>query len=147
MRIVGEWLLCDDGKTRPVVNCHVTDAVGGERQEPFLVDTGADQTVLTAGLLAALSLPTSAPPAGFAMSGVGGQPAFEVIRTTLTLYADDGSPARFQGDFAAFTDPASADLSLLGRDILDDFDLIASRRRNEVLLLAMNHQYRVEQGP
>jgi hypothetical protein len=75
---------------------------------------------------------------------VGSRPAFVTVRTTLTLYADDGSPARFQGDFAAFTDPAAADMSVLGREILDHFDLIVSRRRNEVLLLATNHDYRVE---
>jgi hypothetical protein len=75
---------------------------------------------------------------------VGGTQAFVVLRAPLTLYAEDGSPARIQGDFAAFTDPAAADLSILGRDVLDHFDLIVSRRRNEVLLLAVNHDYRVE---
>jgi hypothetical protein len=40
-----------------------------------------------------------------------------------------------------------ADMSILGREILDHFDLIVSRRRNEVLLLATNHQYRVEHVP
>jgi hypothetical protein len=38
-------------------------------------------------------------------------------------------------------------MSILGRDVLDHFDLIESRRRNEVLLLAQNHQYRVELAP
>jgi hypothetical protein len=28
--------------------------------------------------------------------------------------------------------------------VLDNFDLILSHRRNEILLLAPNHQYRVE---
>jgi hypothetical protein len=69
-----------------------------------------------------------------------------VIRTTPTLYADDGSPARIQGDFAAFTDPAATDMSILGRDILDHFDLIVSRRCNEVLLLALNHNYSIERA-
>ncbi|HKI33658.1 MAG TPA: hypothetical protein VKA46_17520 [Gemmataceae bacterium] len=67
-----------------------------------------------------------------------------LVRTTLTLAADDGSPARIQGDFAAFTDPAATDMSILGRDVLDHFDLIVSRRRNEVMLPAMNHRYQVE---
>ena len=51
-----------------------------------------------------------------------------------------------RGEFAAFTDPAATDLSILGRDILNHFDVILSRRRNEVLLLAANHQFRVEQA-
>jgi hypothetical protein len=148
MRIVGEWFLCTDGETRPVVKAHVADASGGEVEERFLVDTGADRTVFTTGLLASLGLPFSAPPAGIALLGLGSQPGFVVVRTVLTLFADDGSPARFRGDFAAFIDPAAADMSiLLGRNILDHFDLIVSRRRNEILLLAMNHQYRIEQVP
>ena len=144
MRIEGEWLLCTDGETRPVVKGHIVDAAGDEVEARFLVDTGADRTVFTADLLRLLGLPSSGPPAGFALAGVGSKPAFVVVRTTLTLYADDGSPARIQGDFAAFTDPAVADMSILGRNVLDHFDLLISRRRNEVLLLAMNHQYRVE---
>jgi hypothetical protein len=44
--------------------------------------------------------------------------------------------ARVQGQFAAFTDPAASDLSVLGRDVLDHFDLIVSKRRNDVLILA-----------
>jgi hypothetical protein len=147
MRIVGEWYVCTDGVSRPVVTVYATDAAGAEVEARFLIDTGADSTVLTADLLAVLGLPTSAPPAGFVLTGVGSSPAFVVVQTTLTLYADDRSPARFQGDFAAFTDPASADMSILGRSILDTFDLIVSRRRNEVLLLAVNHQYRVEHPP
>jgi hypothetical protein len=147
MRIAGEWFLCADAQTRPVVKGFVVDATGGEVQVRFLVDTGADRTVFTAGLLASLSLPTSAAPTGISFSGVGGTTAFVVVRTTLTLYADDGSPARIQGDFAAFTDPAAADMCILGRDVLDHFDLIVSRRRNDVWLLAVNHQYRVESVP
>ena len=42
--------------------------------------------------------------------------------------------------------PGPLDLSVLGRDVLDNFDLIVSRRRDEVLLLAPAHSYRVEPG-
>ena len=40
--------------------------------------------------------------------------------------------------YAAFTDPSATDLSILGRDILNWFDLILGRQRKEVLLLATN---------
>jgi hypothetical protein len=144
MRIVGEFLLCADGETRPVAEGQVADGSGGDRRERFLVDTGADLTVFTANFLAALGLPSSPPPPGTSLGGVGGKQAFVVVHTTLTLYAEDGSPARFQGQLAAFTDPAAGDMSVLGRDVLDHFDLIISRRRNEVLLLATNHDSRIE---
>jgi hypothetical protein len=35
------------------------------------------------------------------------------------------------------------DYSILGRDVLDHFDVILSRPRSEVLLLSGNHQYQV----
>jgi hypothetical protein len=57
---------------------------------------------------------------------------------------DDGGPVRVRGEFAGFTNPTATDLSVLGRDLLDNFDLIISRRRNEILLLAPKHQYRIE---
>jgi hypothetical protein len=81
MRIVGEWLLCTDGETRPVVKAFVTDVAGAEVEAYFLIDTGADRTVFTADLLALLGLPSSAPPPGFALAGVGSRPAFVVVPT------------------------------------------------------------------
>ena len=147
MRIVGNWWLCTDGEIRPVVKGRVADATGSEREERFLVDTGADRTVFTAGLFGSLGIPPSAASGATALSGVGSRPGFVLVRTTLTLYAEDGSPARIHAEFAAFTDPAAADMSILGRDVLDHFHLIVSRRRNEVLLLVMNHQYRIEYVP
>ena len=50
---------------------------------------------------------------------------------------------RIHGVYAAFTDPNTTDMSILGRDVLDNFDVIVSKPRNEVLLLSQNHQYRV----
>jgi Aspartyl protease len=144
MRIVGEWFACIDGVLRPVLEGSAADIAGSDCQERFLVDTGADTTVFAAGFVQRLGLPCGLPPAGVGLAGVGGAQAYVLVRTTLTLYADDGSPARIQGEFAAFTDPAATDTSILGRDVLAHFDLIVSRRRNEVVLLATNHGYRVE---
>jgi hypothetical protein len=144
MRIVGEWFACADGELRPVVEGYAADITGAERQERFLVDTGADATVFTAGFFQRLGLPFRLPQAGVGLTGVGGGQACLLVQTTLTLYADDGSPARIQGEFAAWTDPAAADMSILGRDVLNHFHLIVSRVANEVLLLALNHHYRVE---
>ncbi len=67
-----------------------------------------------------------------------------LVDTVLELGSQDGAPARVRGRFAAFTDSTATDLSILGRDVLNHFDVILSRRNNEVLLLAPNHQYRVE---
>jgi hypothetical protein len=66
------------------------------------------------------------------------------LTTKLELTRDDGIPAQVRGQFAAFTDPTATDLSILGRDVFIHFGVIVSHRRNDVLLLAADHQYRVE---
>jgi hypothetical protein len=67
-----------------------------------------------------------------------------LVTTVVEFIRDDGGAVRVRGEFAAFTDPTATDLSILGRDILDHFDLVLSQRRNEILLLAPRHQYRIE---
>ncbi len=143
MRIVGEWLHCDDGVTRPVMRAQLRDRDGQLLAERFLVDTGADRTVFRPELASALRLPVDRPSPNAALSGVGGSTSFLLVNTALEFVRDDGRIVVIRGEFAAFTDPLATDLSVLGRDVLDNFDLILSRRRNEVLLLAPQHQYHV----
>jgi hypothetical protein len=144
MRIAGEWFVCADGVHRPTLEGSAADVAGKDCSERFLVDTGADATVFAAGFVQRLGLPQRVHPAGVGLQGVGGPQAYVLIQTTLTFRAEDGSVARFQASFAAFTDPNAADMSVLGRDVVDHFDLIVSRRRNEVRLLATNHSYQVQ---
>jgi hypothetical protein len=143
MLIRGEWFLRDDMVARPVVRARVDAANGGLFAARFLVDSGADRTVFSNALLTALDLPVNPPPPGYGLVGVGGTGAFVLVATILTFRHDAGGVARFHPEYAAFTDPLATDMSILGRDVLDHFDVILSRRRDEVLLLAPNHQYRV----
>jgi hypothetical protein len=62
MLIAGEWWVCDDGVTRPIVAALVQGGDGRFHCERFLVDSGADRTVLSAALLNRTGLPQSAPP-------------------------------------------------------------------------------------
>jgi hypothetical protein len=100
--------------------------------------------VLSTDLLKRLGLPTQLSTTGSALGGIGGLVGYAFVRTIIRLETADGSVANFQGDFPVFTDPAAGDMSLLGRDILNYFDVILSWRRQELLLLAANHDYRVE---
>lgn len=143
MRIVGEWLRCDDGITRPTIRAIVIDTDGKVHNEVFYVDTGADCTAFSAALLTKLSWPTNGETSSYSLRGIGGSTGFVEGTATVELTRDDGGPARISGPFRAFIDPAVTDLSILGRDVLHHFDVIVSRRRNEVLLLAGNHQYHV----
>ena len=61
MLIAGEWLICDDGIVRPVVRGEVETADGDWEPVLFLVDTGADRTVLSAAVLSMLDLASRAP--------------------------------------------------------------------------------------
>jgi Aspartyl protease len=146
MRIVGEWRYCDDGATRPVIHVKVQDVDGVNHSGRFLVDSGADRTVFSAYLLNELGFPTTPTTQDFVLEGIGGGSDFVVMRTVVELTDDRGGPARIRGEFAAFTDSSTTDLSILGRDVLNCFDLILSYPSKEVLLLAKNHYYRVERA-
>jgi predicted aspartyl protease len=143
MLVVGKWWPCGDGVTRPVVVAEGRAPDGTPIPETFLVDTGADRTVFSATFANRLGVTPTAPPPGFNLAGIGGSQGIVVIATVLEFTRSDGGTATVRGTFAAFTDPAAADMSILGREVLDNFDVILSRRRNELLFLAPNHQYQV----
>ena len=146
MLIAGEWQLRDDGVARPTVRTKVSGKDGIAITANFLIDSGADRTVFSAALLERLELPAKNALPDFTLSGIGGTSAFVLVTTVIEFIRNDGGPVRVRGEFAGFTDPTATDLSVLGRDVLDNFDLVISRRRNEILLLAPRHQYRIEQG-
>ena len=146
MLITGKWQIGDDGVLRPLVRAVVSGIDGRLVADDFLIDSGADRTVLSAALLARLSLPTRSAPSGSILSGIGGGCAFVLVTSAVEFIREDGGVVRVRGEFAGFTDPTATDLSILGRDVLDNFDLIISWRRSEVLLLAPRHYYRIERA-
>ena len=144
MRIPGIWQKCDDGVNRPVVLLSVSGPAATTVAGIFLIDTGADRTVFSEPLLNSIGGGTSGAPAGFSLAGIGGTRAFVQVGAVLKLPRDDGGIATVQGDFAAFTDPTATDFSISGRDVLDHFDVILSRQRDEILLLAPPSRYEVQ---
>jgi hypothetical protein len=144
MLIAGEWQMRDDGMTRPIVRVKVFGADGRPVTDNFLVDSGADRTVFSAALMTRLGLSATSAPPGLTLSGIGGESAFVIVTTVLEFLREDGGPVRVRGEFTGFTDPTATDLSILGRDVLDHFDVLISRRHNEILLLAPRHRYRIE---
>lgn len=77
--------------------------------------------------------------------GITGDSGYVTIRSAIEFRRDDGGAAKVGGEFLGLTDPSASDICVLGRDVTDNFDLILSRRRDEVLLLAPRHQYQVVQ--
>ena len=146
MLITGNWQLRDDGVVRPLLRVHVLGRDGIRVADNFLIDTGADLTVFSAALTARLDFDSENELPDSSLKGIGGLAASVLINTVLELVQEDGNLVRIQDGFAAFTDPAATDLSILGRDVLDHFDFILSHRRGEILLLAKKHQYHVFEG-
>jgi len=146
MLITGKWQVGDDGVLRPLVRAAVSGIDGRLVADDFLIDSGADRTVLSAALLARLSLPTRSAPSGSTLSGIGGGCAFVLVTSAVEFIREDGGAVRVRGEFAGVTDPTATDLSILGRDVLDNFDLILSWCRSEVLLLAPRHYYHIERA-
>jgi hypothetical protein len=143
MRINGEWFRCDDEVTRPVISALILGPDGQSYDEAFLIDTGSDRTVFRAALKDRLTLVTISTPPEFRLTGIGGTSASVLVAARLEFTRDDGQTARVGGYYSVFTDPVATDMSILGRDVLDTFDLIVSRQRDEVLLLSQNHRSQV----
>ena len=143
MQINGEWLLCDDSIVRPVMRGHILDGHGAWIHAPFLVDTGADRTVFSAPVLAALALqPTLSPER---LGGVGGIVTPVVIETQMRFRREAGrGMVVFHGQYAAVTEREALDMSVLGRDITGLFALIVDQPGNVVCLLGQRHRYAIE---
>ncbi len=144
MVLSGSWKVCDDGVLRPVILGQVRAGDGSRFEAAFLADTGADRTVLSADVLRALNIS----PAGetSCLEGVGGQADCVTIDTDIEMRREDGSWVRFNGRFAAFTDPATLDMSVLGRDITNLFALVVDRPGDVVCLVGGARRYQVVSG-
>jgi hypothetical protein len=143
MRIDGQWLVCDDDVRRPVINGEIRAADGSWEKSEFLVDTGADRTVFSAATLARLALQPLVMPEG--LSGVGGTVAAVIVETRLRLTREDAGKIVFRGQYAAVTELAALDISVLGRDITGLFAVIVDRPRDVVCLVGQRHRYNIEQ--
>jgi len=144
MRVAGQWHVCDDGVTRPVIHGRVLSAGTFWCKATFLVDTGADRTVFSADILQSLVPPSE--PAQGQLAGVGGSITTVEFPTQIVLTRHDGGNATFRGVFAACPRSEMLDMSVLGRDILDRFTVIVDREGATVCLLRGNHRYQIVGG-
>lgn len=142
MRIDGEWYLCDDGIVRPTIRGEILDATGMWKPVPFLIDTGADRTVLSAPILASLALQPIATPDRLA--GLGGITDVIVVETQVRLTHEESDNVKFRRQYAAVTELEALDMSVLGRDVTDLFAVIVDRPGDIVCLLGQRHRYAIE---
>ncbi len=143
MRFNGVWLYCDDGIVRPVITGEILASDESWQSIDFLVDTGADRTVISADVLESLNLPYRVPIDQ--IGGIGGLAESVTIAAGLRLRRDDGEWVTFRGEYAACTNYEVLDMSVLGRDILNLFALIVDRAANVVTVIGKAHTYTIQQ--
>src|ERR671925_585830 len=107
MRIDGQWLLSDDGVMRPMISGEILTGNGSWERSEFLVDTGADRTVLSAATWAKLALQPVAMPEG--ISGVGGMVDSVIVETQIQLTREDAGNVVFRGRYVAVTELEALD--------------------------------------
>ncbi len=143
MRIDGKWLLCDDGVTRPVVYSKMLASDGEPKVVEFLLDSGADRTVLCAATVQELELAPLA--SEETISGLGGATETIMVETAIELWRETGATVALRGQFTAVTETAALEINVLGRDILDLFSVIVDRPEEIVCLLSQKHRYTITQ--
>jgi hypothetical protein len=144
MRIDGRWLLCDDGFVRPVVRGEILANNGSWLSDEFLVDTGADCTVISALILEALRLPPAL--AQGRLGGVGGVSESIVVETRIRFSRETGNKVTFRGQYAAFSQVELLDMCVLGRDVTDLLAVVVDRPNDVICLLGQRHRYTIERN-
>jgi predicted aspartyl protease len=139
MRIDGKWLTCDDGIVRPVMLAEVRAHNGSWVECRMLLDVGADRTVLSCDVFRELGINSAT--ATQSLEGVGGRAESVIVATQIRVQRENGSTILLNGPFAAFTDPAALDMSVLGRDVTNHFAVIVDRPQDVVCLIGGNHRY------
>ena len=135
MRIEGRWLQGADGVERPVLDGHLAVPGGTQIALSLLIDTGADSTVLAADVVEHLAGVAQPTPTTATAVGIGGaMPMYELV-VDLLLSASSGQRARIHGPLPVLLMPGSLELSVIGRDVLDQFTLIYDRPQGVIFLL------------
>lgn len=112
----------------------------------FLLDAGADRTVFSARFLHLLKPLALNESAQGHLAGVGGHVDSITIESTIGFVRDDGRPISVRGTFHVFTQSESSDLSVLGRDVTNNFGIIYDYPNQTVALLSQPHYYEIRQA-
>jgi hypothetical protein len=143
MVISGVWHQCDDGIVRPIIHAEVMANGGSWIKAPFLLDTGADRTVFSADILAALGSPFIG--SAEHIGGIGGLVESVVVETQIRLARENTGKVLFRGQYAGVTDVSVLDMSVFGRDLTNLFVVIVDWPQQVVCLLGQRHRFAITQ--
>lgn len=146
MLVNGEWMVREDGVIRPIVLGLVRAADGQMIDATFLLDAGADRTVFSVDFLSVLLPLQSREAEQIHLAGVGGRVGSITVDTVIGFTRDKGKVVTVRGSFAVFTEGESAELSVLGRDVANNFSVIYDYPNRAVALLARPHYYEIKKA-
>ena len=129
---------------RPTVFGLVRAADGRMVEVTFLLDGGADRTVFSVRFLQWLRALESPQGEQIQLAGVGARVGSVTVDTSIGFIRDDGRVSTVSGQFAVFTEGESAELSVLGRDVTNNFGVIYDYSNRAVALLAPPHFYEIK---
>jgi len=141
MRVNGEWYPCADGIVRPVLWGEVLASSGAWMRAGFLIDTGADRTVLSGNLLNMLRLPIAG--TAHQLGSLGGLIDPVLVQTQIRLTREDGGKLLLRGTYYGVTELSGLERTLLGRDVLNLFAVIVDQPGNVVCLVSQRHGYSI----
>ncbi len=145
MLVKGHWVEFDDGGIRPVIEAEVELANGEWIPVRFLLDGGSDKTIFAASWLPVLRPLLVSDDRGLLLGGIGGNAGSLLLEAQIGLFRQDGKRVTIRGEYGIFTELATSDICILGRDVTNNFDVIYSFDKREVLLLAKPHTYVVQE--
>jgi len=126
---------------RPVVEGEILAADGTAIVTMFLIDTGADRTIISKDILDQLGHRLLSP--SYHVEGLGGRVASVEVAIDIRLPRETGELISIHGHWSAVTDVGALDMSVLGPDISGLFALIVDRPNNVVCLVGQNHSYNI----
>lgn len=140
----GSWFLAPDRVLRPIIKAYLFASDGSSCIIPFMVDSGADRTVFSAEALDAIGIewPEAT---DLQLEGVGGRARVVNVDLAIYLTREMGNMVRFNGPYLGFPEPNDLEISILGRDLLNNFAVILDRKKEVVLLVAPNHTYSIQE--
>ena len=132
------YFVAEGAYRRPYVEVEVTFLEASSRtlKFAFVVDTGADHTLLSPGdarrLYRELGLDIRTMPRGNPIGGIGGYAETRLVRSTLVIGSYETTMPLHAGDLP----PGPSDMpSLIGRDIIYDFALFMEHSADRLHLL------------
>jgi hypothetical protein len=141
MLLSGRWQLLPSGDLIPVVLAEVANRHGSWSPARFLIDSGAEITVVTPFVWRSLDFRSS--PEQVQIHGAHGPAPALRVRTGFQV-GPPGEPLAFEVWVHLIQSEDAIDLCLLGRNVLNHFSLLLDRPQESVLLLRGPHRYRVE---